>query len=702
MEEPGARPRGRGPHSSLPEELTKYFVEVGEQLSTLDEPAEKRLLADNAFAEMGERALEVAADPVCSRVVETLAKQASARSLARFLDAACSEERIAFVCTGGPFVSRVVEAVLAEAFARSAGAEEEVGPEEEEDGEDEDDENGEDPAKAAAVARGAVTRFSQAVAGALFDVITTRHGSFLARKLLTLACGRDLSDGGLKGAGGKKGGHGGGTGGTGGMGGGRCPGFSSGSWGAAPREDVVDLLLESACGEDWVPELAALRSDAFAAPFLQALLRACSAPAPGAEPDAAAEARASKAVRAVLGCAPAGADPDQLRSLMRDQRGSHVAEALFEAAPEADHAALATAALRGAATQLATDPRANHAVQAAVRNVRRPAQLRRLFGDLRPSLGDLLRGRKGGVVLALLSAARRLLPEDPEIPSSVAQAATALDPAQGPLGAILTYDLPRGRRIPGMGSKQQAANQDQGEDAGEGAEDAENAGDGASTSRSAPAFAFDPSSCPRLSPLGCAIAIEALSFEPAAAKPWTNAVATASREATVNLAADPGGARVLEAYLRSVEGAPRKVRALVNGLKGSFAKLAQVSGASLRFVERCFDLASPDTKRSIAEELAAARTAILALHQGPALLQRCMVDELAKTGADDWQRKLQAAENVREEFQELFGAPPKDSRAERENAQDQEHDEKQNGSGKRKNKDKKEKKDRKKSKKARE
>lgn len=677
MEEGGARPRGRGPHSALPEELSKYFAEVGEQLSTLEEPAEKRLLADNAFAEMGERALEVAADPVCSRVVEAMAKAASARSLARFLDAACPEERIAFVCTGGPFVSRVVEAVLAEAFARSAGAEEDAPPEEEGAEEEEEEDDDEDPARAAAVARGAVTRFAGAVAGALFDVITTRHGSFLARKLLTLATGRDLSGGGLKGAGGKKGGGGGG-------------GFhqAASAWGAAPREDVVDAVLESACSEDWVPELPALRSDAFAAPFLQALLRACSAPPPGSPADAAAEARASRAVRAVLGCAPAAADPDQLRSLMRDQRGSHVAEALFEAAPEADHAALATAALRGAAPQLATDPRANHAVQAAVRNVRRPAQLRRLFADLRPSLGDLLRGRKGGVVLALLAAARRLLPEDPEIPASVAQAAAALDPSQGPLGAILTYDLPRGRRIPGMGGR--AAR-----DAGE-----EGEGEGEGEGPAPASAAFNPSSCPRLSPLGCAMVIEALEFAPAAAKPWTNAVATASREATTAIAADPGGARVLEAYLRGVEGAPRKVRALINGLKGSFAKLAQVSGASLRFVERCFDLASPDTKRAIAEELAAARTAILALHQGPALLKRCMVDELAKTGADDWQRRLQAAENVRGEFQELFGEPAGGGDREEvpegeAEAEAQAEDGAQNG--KRKSKDKK---DRKKSKKS--
>lgn len=180
----------------------------------------------------------------------------------------------------GPFASRVVEAALAQVFERSQDW-----------GSSEGVEAGE-----------ALQRFCSALCESLFDVVTSKHGSFIARRFLTLAAGRDVSrPPAQRGAGGGEAGSADGEGRTSegdgtqdagdkdGMAAGPAPrvsrvgGLTSKlsvqraglAGGEVPLPDALRQVAETVLSEEWVEDMANLRADPFAGPFLQALLRAC-------------------------------------------------------------------------------------------------------------------------------------------------------------------------------------------------------------------------------------------------------------------------------------------------------------------------------------------------------------------------------------------------------------------------------------------
>jgi hypothetical protein len=110
---------------------------------------------------------------------------------------------------------------------------------------------------------------------------------------------------------------------------------------------------------------------------------------------------------------------------------------------------------------------------------------------------------------------------------------------------------------------------------------------------------------------------------------------------------------VIETYLEGPGGAPKKRRKILQSLQGSWVN-ASSTMAGIKFVEKCYDLAEAAEKEMITAELAASEDRVGATSRGAMLLQRCNVDAF-KRGGKDWQQRVVATQEVRKEFEELFG-----------------------------------------------
>lgn len=497
-------------------------------------------------------------------------------------------------CRSGPFGSHVLEKALVAVAAGAAFADE----------------------AGYAVAAAALGAATDAAAANLYAMITSKYGSFVARRLLCVLCGRDVSappqkrqaapppdaDGAAPaGPAGKQGAKLSG----------RVGGTDAGAAAPpsdAPFPDLLSRLAAAALHDEWGGhEVASLQCDPFAGPFLQSLLRACAH-----DTD---QARAALAVHCLGGNPAAGADsvtPDALNRLLTDRAGSHLMEAVFETAPDEVFNKLCTAAFRGRLVPLAQHPSANFAVQAALAALRRPQQLKRMFEDLRPALAALLRARRGGVVTVLLAAAGRLQTLEADCASALWHAAEAgLGGAGGgatPLHSLLTLDTTAVLGEAGGGV--------------------------------------------RLSSLGCAALVSVLRYPAAASKAWADALAALPGAELASVARDPGGCRVIETYLEGPGAAPKKRRRCLQALAGSWAAAAG-TGAGCRFVENCFALAEPGEKEAITAELAVAEQRLAGSYRGAGLLRACQVAAY-KAGDGDWQRRVAAAEVARREFEDIF------------------------------------------------
>lgn len=491
-------------------------------------------------------------------------------------------------------------------------------------------------------AEAALTAFTDTAATSLYDMITSKYGSFVGRRLLTVLCGQDVTappnrKPGIAPNDGSSGGDGGGSGAAEGNRNNNAAGGGARSYGGLVSRVsnansngqasntiaysnlplsfplLVTKIANTVISDDWTGhDLALVQCDPYAGPFLQSLLRAVVA--------IEDEQLAGRLVIHLLG-GNAASGPDTVTSdamyrLLTDRNGSHLMEAAFEASPDDVLQKLCTAAFKGRLLSLAQHPSANFAVQAALASVRRPQQLKRMFEDLRPHMSTLLRARRGGVVAVLLAAAGR-------VGCLEADSADALwHSIDSGLDSSPTHTTPFHKLI---------------------------TLDTAITDLSKAA-----ETGVRLSSLGCAALVTLLRYPIAACKKWADAVSNLTPGEFGAVSRDPGGCRVIETYLEGPGGAPKKRRKVLQSLQGSWVN-ASTTMAGIKFIEKCYDLAEVAEKEVITAELAASEDRIGATSRGAMLLQRCNVDAF-KRGGKDWQQRVHATQEVRKEFEELFGA----------------------------------------------
>lgn len=487
----------------------------------------------------------------------------------------------------------------------------------------------------------ALTAFTDTAATSLYDMITSKYGSFVGRRLLTVLCGQDVTTPpnrkpGIAPSDGTSGGDGGGRGAAeanrnnnAAIAGARKHGglvsrvSNANSNGQASNTTtyssstlsfplLVTKIANTVISDDWTGhDLASVQCDPYAGPFLQSLLRSVVA--------IEDEQLAGRLVIHLLG-GNAASGPDTVTSdamyrLLTDRNGSHLMEAAFEASPDDVLQKLCTVAFKGRLLSLAQHPSANFAVQAALASVRRPQQLKRMFEDLRPHLSTLLRARRGGVVAVLLAAAGRVgcLEADSAdaLWHSIESGLDSSPRHTTPFHKLITLDT----TITDLSKAAETG--------------------------------------VRLSSLGCAALVTLLRYPAAACKKWADALSNLTPAELGAVARDPGGCRVIETYLEGPGGAPKKCRKVLQSLQGSWVN-ASSTMAGIKFIEKCYDLAEAAEKEVITAELAASEDRVGATSRGAMLLQRCNVDAF-KRGGKDWQQRVHATHEVRKEFEELFG-----------------------------------------------
>lgn len=409
---------------------------------------------------------------------------------------------------------------------------------------------------------------------------------------------------------------------------------------------LVRRLARVVLSRDWESDLGGLSYHPYAAPALQALLRAARGdddlvcelvPRLLGAPPATSKSAEDKSEGDGGEEAPPPPLPaegarlalltkDAVAAAARDRAGSHLLEAVLETAPRSLRTEFDARFLRGGFAALAEHPCANFVVQAALGAADSPAAVRGAARELAPVAGRLLAGSRGGVLLALVGAAGRVgraggVGEEKEkekaekkkegsngasaSTTTASAAAAAVAAAAEAVDAALDKAADRASALLVLGEKPIVS-----------------------------ASAADVEKSKRLSAVGCALLSSLLSLPSRhAAAPYAAALAALPDAAFARVAADGAGSRAVEALFSGPGLGAKAKKAAGKKLAGRLAAVASTPGG-VHAIERAFEAAGAGGREAVAAELAAAAREGT-LSTGPprvvALMRKC--------GVVEWQQR---------------------------------------------------------------
>eukprot|EP00890_Picochlorum_soloecismus_P000531 jgi/Picsp_1/1479/NSC_04957-R1_protein len=579
-----------GRYSRLDQNSLNYFREVDAHFKGLtdDDQEDKEILVQNVFEELGGREAEIVCDAECSRIVESLMPHASQQVLRDFSHNCLTGENLGLICTSGPFGSHVLESLL-DNVARKIS----------------------DVSIDSTLMQEILDEFTEVSVSNFLDMVCSKYGSFVARRLVNVLSGElhdpkrskrsDNSESmsrsyvntnklnlAIKMS--------------------AQTNSSQQTTQIEPRLDLLRKICGTFTSDEMTPkDIHDLQRSPFAGPFLKNLLEAVGR--------VGSEDEKSSLVICLLGGNPAvGPDTitaDSLFNLMTDRSGSHLMEAALSTAPGNLFSKLCTTCFKGKLVSLAQHPVGNFPVQAAISNIQKPQQLRRMFEDLKPQIGTLIKARRGGVVTVLLGAAARIGAIQAEVSdalwSSVKESFIGEQHAT-PIHTLLTLDT----------------NVVLGED-----------------------------TRGRLSPLGCSALSTIFQYPRAMNKEWRKCLERMTSSEVVHVALDQGGCRVLESFICNDDTKQSYRDDLLKQISGKWADVASF-GSGSKFTEICYYIGGPAIKREISQDLAAAQARIAGVYRGAKLLRVCKVDEMKQNG-DRWEEKIAAVAATKREFEQIFG-----------------------------------------------
>ncbi|GAQ82559.1 Pumilio (PUM) protein [Klebsormidium nitens] len=442
----------------------------------------------------------------------------------------------------------------------------------------------------------ALSAVCKAASATAVDLLCDRYGSHVLRRILSTLSGRDVQPGQSKHLG-----HGQ-----------RAP--RGNNRGQRPVEAPFPALLAqfaegiaAAAG----PHVKQLRLDSSAGPGLQAILLALEGQ----------EVPLERMVRAFLGCPEevittrpgevlASADPDEVAELMRERSGSHLVEVIVKVSPPRLQSEFFDRFFRGSLKDLALHPSANFVLQAMFAAAHGADLVRAAAEELEEHFPQLLRENRGGVIAALVASCGRLGTYEKEVCRALARALTA----QSSSPTRVVSDL--------LALDQHIASGNR---------------------------------WGKLPPLNCAILTTMFGFPKGSCQPFVDSVGSLTEAECVALASDPGGSRVVEAFLTGPTPDKQK-RLFVGRLRGHFAELARDPSGS-HCVEKCFTAADIKLKEAIVGELADGEAALLRTSHGPHVLFKASVS-LYKSSPVSWRAHVSASEGARQMFADLFSERP--------------------------------------------
>eukprot|EP01018_Ginkgo_biloba_P005288 Gb_27619 [translate_table: standard] len=156
-----------------------------------------------------------------------------------------------------------------------------------------------------------------------------------------------------------------------------------------------------------------------------------------------------------------------------------------------------------------------------------------------------------------------------------------------------------------------------------------------------------------MSVLGCLMLQSIFKYPNEFIQQFCSSFASMEVDHIVEAAKDPGGSRVIEAFLSSNAPLKHKHR-VISKFRGHFGQFAQQPSSSFT-VAKCFLAADVALKEVITSELASVQGELSRSKHGSHLLKNCDVARYAK-GPDQWRSSQSSKQSTRQAFAQVFGS----------------------------------------------
>lgn len=373
---------------------------------------------------------------------------------------------------------------------------------------------------------------------------------------------------------------------------------------------IASKILE--CSRD---NIALIRVDTFGSIVLQTILKLLVG-----EKEAVV-----RVITVLLGCSEKNvlnegkvleeATVQNVLDLVMDPTGSHLMEVILEVAPNSLYMEILNRYFRHSLLEIATHESGNFVVQSLVSSSRHQGQVNMIWDEIGSKFAELLNARKPGVVASLVGACRRFQTHQRECCRALAHAVNSDSASPNCI-------VPRILHL-------------------------ENFSCGTGRSE------WQWPSGNKMSVLGCVMLQIIFNYPIDFIQQFCSSFASMEIDHILEAAKDPGGSRVIEAFLSSNAPLKHKHR-VISKLRGHFGELAQRPSSSFT-VSKCFLEADLALKEVIASELAYVQAELSRLKHGPHLLRICDVTRYSK-GPEQWRSSQGSKQSTRQAFAEAFGS----------------------------------------------
>jgi len=373
---------------------------------------------------------------------------------------------------------------------------------------------------------------------------------------------------------------------------------------------IASKILE--CSRD---NIAVLRVDTFGSLVLQTILKLLVG-----DKDAVV-----RVITVLLGCSEKNvmkegkvledATVQNVLDLIMDPTGSHLMEVILEVAPDSLYMEILNRYFRHSLLEIATHESGNFVVQSLVSSSRHQGQVNMIWAEIGSKFAELLKVRKPGVVASLIGACRRFQTHQRECCRALAHAVNSDSASPNCI-------VPRILHL-------------------------ENFSCGTGRSE------WQWPSGNKMSVLGSVMLQIIFNYPSDFIQQFCSSFASMEIDHILEAAKDPGGSRVIEAFLSSNAPLKHKHR-VISKLRGHFGELAQRPSSSFT-VSKCFLAADLALQEVIASELSHVQAELSRLKHGPHLLRICDVTRYSK-GPEQWRSSQSSKQSTRQAFAEAFGS----------------------------------------------
>ncbi|XP_028088389.1 pumilio homolog 23 isoform X1 [Camellia sinensis] len=304
-----------------------------------------------------------------------------------------------------------------------------------------------------------------------------------------------------------------------------------------------------------------------------------------------------------------------LLRLMKETAYSHLMEVIVEVAPETLYNELFTKVFRNSLFQMSSHHCGNFVVQALISHARCQSHMELIWEELGPKFTDLLEMGRSGVTASLIAASLRLHSHEHKCLQALAAAVHSVNES---IGCI----VPRILFLENYFSCGDKSN-------------------------------WNWPNGVKMHLMGSLILQLVFKFSSDFIQPFITSITSMEVEHVLEASKDPGGQRVVEAFLSSNVSGKQK-RRLVMKLRGHFGGLALHLSGSFT-VEKCFIAGNLSLREAIVSELLEVQTELSKTKHGPVLLRKLDVDGFARR-PDQWKSRQASKQSVYKEFYATFGS----------------------------------------------